>query len=43
MLVKEYIRGANNFKKELAEKKSLVDLKIQESKRKSELFLEDEV
>ena len=43
MLVKEYIRGANSFKKELAEKKSLVDLKTQESKRRSELFLEDEV
>ena len=25
MLVKEYIRGANSFKKELAKKKSLVD------------------
>ena len=43
MLVKEYIRGANSFKKELAEKKSLVDLKTQESKRRSELFLEDEL
>ena len=43
MVVKEYIRGANSFKKGLAEKKSLVDLKIQESKRKSELLLEDEV
>ena len=43
MLVKEYIRGANSFKKELAEKKSLVDLKTVESKRGSELFLEDEV
>ena len=43
MLVKEYIRGANIFKKELAEKKSLVDLKTEESKRRSELFLEDEV
>ena len=43
MLVKEYIRGANSFKKELAEKKSLVDLKTEESKRRSELFLEDEV
>ena len=42
MLVKEYFRGANSFKKELAEKKSLVDLKTQESKR-SELFLEDVV
>ena len=43
MLVKEYIRGANNFKKELAEKKSLVDLKTQESIRRLELFLESEV
>ena len=43
MLVKEYIRGANSFKKELAEKKSLVDLKTEESKRRSELFLKDEV
>ena len=43
MLVKESIRSANSFKKELAEKKSLVDLKTQESKRRSELFLEDEV
>ena len=43
MLVKEYIRGVNSFKKELAEKKSLVDLKTQESKRRPELFLEDEV
>ena len=43
MLVKEYIRGANSLKKELAEKKSLVDLKTEESKSRSELFLEDEV
>ena len=43
MVVKEYIRGATSFKKELAEKKSLVDLKTQKSKRRSELFLEDEV
>ena len=43
MLVKEYIRGANSFKKELAKKKSLVDLKTQESKRRSELFLENEI
>ena len=43
MLVKEYIKGATSFKKELAEKKSLVNLKTQESKRRSELFLEDEI
>ena len=43
MLVKEYIRGAHSFKKELAEKKSLVDLKTKESTRRSGLFLEDEV
>ena len=42
-MVKEYIRGANSFKNELAEKKSLTDLKAQESKRRSKLFLEDEV
>ena len=43
MLAKEYIRGANSFKKELAETKSLVDLKEQQSKRRSELFLENKV
>ena len=43
MLVKEYIAGTNSFKKELAEKKSLVDLKTQESKGRSELFLDYEV
>ena len=43
MLAKEYIRGANSFKKELAEMKSLVDLKEQQSKRRSELFLENKV
>ena len=43
MLVKEYTRGGNSFKKELAEKKLLVDLKTEESKRRSELFLEDDV
>ena len=43
MMVKEYIRDANSFKNKLAEKKSLTDLKAQESKRRSKLFLEDEV
>ena len=43
MLVNEYTRGTNSFRKILAEKESLVDLKTQESKRRSELFLEDEV
>ena len=43
MLVKEYITGANSFKKKLAEKKSLADRKAQESQRKSELFLEEEI
>ena len=43
MLVKEYIRSAKSFRKELAEKKSLVDLKTKKPKRRSELFLEDEV
>ena len=42
MLLKEYIKGANSLEKELAEKKSLVDLKTEKSKR-SELFFEDEV
>ena len=43
MLVKEYIRSAKSFRKGLAEKKSLVDLKTKKPKRRSELFLEDEV
>ena len=40
MLVKKYMRGVNSFKKELAEKKWLVDLKTQESKRRSNIYLE---
>lgn len=43
MLFKEYIRGTSSFRKELAEKKPTVHLKAQESKRKPELFLGDEV
>ena len=43
MLVKEYIRSVKSFKEKPAQSRTLVDLKTQESKPRSELFLVDEV